>query len=216
LSIPREPYQPDAGSTAAQAAPAAPVSPQMQPASPQMQPAPAQHQPGSGYPAPAQSGIPGHDPNPFGLPGQQPPVKSRKKLWIILGSAGGVLLLIIIGLIILVNVVGSATNQARGLADDFTKLVISGDTDQAYGYLDPALHDQLTKESFIEGIASLELNDSCKPEYNNVQVTSENGTKSADIAGLITCDDDKKVDLAYRFEGQDELKMINIKLRPQE
>ncbi|WP_457966533.1 hypothetical protein M1E17_07495 [Arthrobacter sp. D1-29] len=215
MSIPREPYQPDAGSAAGQAAPASPAAP-VAPASPQTQPAPPEHQPGGGYPATAQSGIAGHDSNPFGLPGQQPPVKSRRKLWIILGSAGGVLLLVIIGLIILVNVVGSATNQARGLADDFTKLVISGDTDQAYGYLDPALHDQLTKESFIEGIATLELNDSCKPSYNDVQVTSENGTNSADIAGLITCDNDKKIDLAYRFEGQDELKMINIKLRPQE
>jgi hypothetical protein len=206
LSIPREPYEPDAGSPAAPAAPA----------SPQVQQAPTQHQAWRGYPAAAQGGTQGQDSNPFGLPGQEPPATNRRKLWIILGSAGGVLLLVIIGLIILVNVVGSATNQARGLADDFTKLVISGDTDQAYGYLDPALHDQLTKETFIEGIASLELNDSCKPTYNDVQVTSENGTKSADIAGLITCDNDKKVDLAYRFEGQDELKMVNIKLRPQE
>jgi hypothetical protein len=44
-------------------------------------------------------------------------------------------------------------------------------------------------------------------------VSTENGVKAADVAGVITCDG-KEVDLAYRFEGTDELKMTNIKLRP--
>ena len=154
------------------------------------------------------------DAGPFGLPGQQPPAKGRRKLWIILGSIGGVLLLVILGIIILVNVLGSATNQARGLADDFTKLVIAGENAKAYDdYLDPALYEQLSKEAFITGVESLEMDDSCTPSYNDLKVSTENGVKAADVAGVITCDG-KEVDLAYRFEGTDELKMTNIKLRP--
>lgn len=157
----------------------------------------------------------GQDPDaaPFGLPGQPPP-SNRRKLWIILAGAGGVLLLVVLGIIILVNIAGSATNQARGLADGFTKLVIAGDSSKAYDeYLDPALKEQLSKEAFISGIKSLEMDESCKPAYNDLKVGTESGTKSADIAGLITCEG-KEVDLAYRFEGADELKMTNIKLRP--
>jgi hypothetical protein len=151
---------------------------------------------------------------PFGLPGQQPRSKGRRKLWIILGSIGGVLLLVILGIFILVNVVGSATNQARGLADGFTKLVIAGDNSKAYDdYLDPALKEQLSKETFISGVESLDMNGSCKPSYNDLKVGTENGVKAADVAGIITCEG-KEVDLAYRFEGTDELKMTNIKLRP--
>jgi hypothetical protein len=33
------------------------------------------------------------------------------------------------------------------------------------------------------------------------------------VAGVITCEG-KEVDLAYRFEGTEKLKMTNIKLRP--
>jgi hypothetical protein len=150
---------------------------------------------------------------PFGLPGEQPP-KTRRKLWTVLAAIGAVLLLVILGVVILVNVAGSATNQAKGLADGFTKLVIAGDSSKAYDdYLDPALQEQLSKEAFISGIASLEMDESCKPAYNDFSVATENGVKSADIAGLITCDG-KNVDIAYRFEGTDELKMTNIKLRP--
>ena len=147
-------------------------------------------------------------------PYQQPPVKSRRKLWIILASIGGVLLLVILGIIILVNVVGNATNQARGLADGFTRMVISGQSSQAYDeYLDPALKEQLSMEAFIAGVDTLEMNDSCKPSYNDFKVGTDNGVKAADVAGVITCDG-KEVDLAYRFEGTEELKMTNIKLRP--
>jgi hypothetical protein len=154
------------------------------------------------------------EPGPFGLPGQQPPVKSRRKLWIILAGIGGVLVLVALGIIILVTVVGSATNQARGLADGFTRMVISGQGSQAYDeYLDPALKEQLSKEAFITGVDTLEMNDSCKPSYNDLQVGTDNGVKAADVAGVIACEG-KEVDLAYRFEGTEDLKMTTIKLRP--
>jgi hypothetical protein len=166
---------------------------------------PGQYGPPGGYP----------DGSPFGLPGQ-PPARDRKTLWIVLGIAGGVVLLAIIGIVVLFSIFGSATNRARGLADGFTKLVIAGDSAKAYDdYLDPALQDQLPKEDFIEGVKSLNMDAACKPEYNDLKVSSENGTNAADIAGVITCDG-QQVDLAYRFEGKDELKMTNIKLRPKE
>jgi hypothetical protein len=141
-------------------------------------------------------------------------VKSRRTLWIVLGIVGGALLLGIVGVVLLVNVVGGATNKARGLADDFTQRVIAGDTDKAYDdFLDPALQDKLSKEEFAAGVHSLELNDTCKPSYNDVKVSTENGNNSADVAGTINCDG-KEVELAYRFDGNKDMKMINIKLRP--
>ncbi|VXC64595.1 conserved hypothetical protein [Arthrobacter sp. 9AX] len=224
MSNPQAPYQPGEPGYA----PQPPVPPQQ----PQVQGGQANPVPGSGYPAPeggyqgphggypvSQSGYQApaavyQEAAPFGLPGQQPPARGRRKLWIILGSIGGVLLLAIVGIVILVNVAGSATNQARGLADGFTKLVIAGENSKAYDdYLDPALKEQLSKETFISGVESLEMNDSCKPSYNDLKVATENGVKAADVAGIITCDG-KEVDLAYRFEGTDGMKMTNIKLRP--
>lgn len=197
MSNPQEPYQ--RGQRLA--------APQQPPLPPQQAPG----QSGQAYQAPAGT-YP--EPGPFGLPGQQPPAKSRRKLWIILAGIGGVLLLVVLGIIILVTVVGSATNQAKGLADGFTRLVISGQSSQAYDeYLDPALKEQLSKEAFITGVGTLEMNDQCKPSYNDLQVSTENGVKTADVAGVITCEG-KEVDLAYRFEGTDDLKMTNIKLRP--
>jgi hypothetical protein len=204
VSNPQEPYQP------AQP-PAWPQEPAGQPGSAGQYGAPTR------YGAPSQYGAPGqYSPEgPFGLPGE-PPARSRRKLWTILGMVAGVLLLVIVGVVILVNIVNGATNHARGLAETFTKLVIAGDSSTAYDdYLDPALKDQVTKEAFIAGIKTLEMDDTCKPAYNEVKASTENGTKAADIAGLITCDGNKKIDLVYRFEGTDELKMINIKLKPQ-
>jgi hypothetical protein len=197
LGNPQEPYQPGQPGQA-----------------PQQPPLPPQQVPGySGQAYQAPAGAYG-EPGPFGLPGRQPPVKSRRKLWIVLAAIGGVLLLVVLGVIILVNVVGSATNQARGLADGFTKMVISGRSSEAYDeYLDPALKEQLSKEAFIAGVDTLEMDDSCKPTYNDLQVGTENGTKAADVAGVIACEG-KEVDLAYRFEGTEDLKMTNIKLRP--
>ena len=152
-------------------------------------------------------------PGPYGTPDQQPPARSRKK-WILLGIAGGVLLLVIAGGVFVFNLVGGATNKARNLADDFTQLVIAGDTDKAYDdFLDPALQEQLSKEQFAAGVQSLELNETCKPTYNDLKVSSENGNNTADVAGVIGCDG-KEVDLAYRFDNDRDIKMINIKLRP--
>lgn len=220
LSNPQEPYQPDAGGPPQWQQPAVPQPPGPQYGAPQYG-APQYGAPQHGAPQPPvppyappgqqqQYGVPG----PYGAPGQQPPVKSRRKLWIVLGIAGGVLLLAIVGVVLLVNLVGGATSKARGLADDFTQRVIAGDTDKAYDdFLDPALQDKLSKEEFAAGVQSLELNNTCKPSYNDVKVSTENGNNSADVAGIITCDG-KEVDLAYRFDGNKDMKMINIKLRP--
>ncbi|MBX7442635.1 MULTISPECIES: hypothetical protein [unclassified Arthrobacter] len=148
------------------------------------------------------------------LPGERTRARSRRKLWIILGSIGAVLLLVVLGVVILVNVVGGAASQAKGLADDFTKKVIAGDTSAAYDdYLDPALQEQLSKEAFMSGVRSLGMDGSCRPAYNDVKVATNNGVKSAEVAGQIACTG-KKVDLAYRFEGKDQLLMTSIKLRP--
>ncbi|MDI3193326.1 hypothetical protein QK290_02385 [Pseudarthrobacter sp. AL07] len=228
MSNPQEPYQPvqpaawpaqpagQPGNPGQHGAPPLPGNPPH--GAPGQNGAPGQYGPPSQFGPPAQYGAPGqYSPDgPFGLPGQEPPARNRRKLWTILGIMGGVLLLAVVGVLILVNVVNGATNHARGLADGFTKLVIAGDSSKAYDdYLDPALREQLTKEEFIAGIKTLEMDNTCKPAYNQVTASTENGTKAADVAGLITCDGDKKIDLAYRFEGTDELRMINIKLKPQ-
>lgn len=136
-------------------------------------------------------------------------------MWIVLGIVGGVLLLVAAGVVILLNVVGGATNQARGLADEFTKLIIAGDVNGAYEkYLDPALMEKLSREEFAAGVQSLELDGTCKPNFSSLNVSSDNGANTADVAGSIDCDT-KSVDLVYRFEGRDELKMVKIRLRPE-
>jgi hypothetical protein len=173
------------------------------------------------YPPPANGTPPNYPPPNYGTPpyyggpGQPPPKKSRKALWIVLGIVGGVLLLVTIGVVVLLNVVGGATNQARGIADDFTKLIIAGDVNSAYEkYLDPALMEQISREDFASGVQSLELDGTCKPTFSSLNVSSSNGDNAADVEGSIDCDT-KHVELAYRFEGRDELKMVNIRLRPQ-
>lgn len=235
MSNPQEPYQPGQRDAGPQQPPAPPRQP---PAQPQQPPAPHYGTPQSGepqyagpqygeqqhsepqqpqsapyqgqYTAPGQYPAPG----PFGLPGQQPPARSRRKLWIILGAVGAVLLLVIVAAVVIFNMVGGAASKAKGLAENFTNLVIAGESSQAYDdYLDPELQKQLSKEDFIAGVESLEMDGTCKPAYDELKVSSENGTNAADVAGLITCDG-KEVELAYRFEGKDELKMINIKLKP--
>lgn len=200
------------------------------------------HEPAAGHPAPGQppvpyyaappgppaNGAPSNYPQPnygppanygpppyYGGPGQPPPKKSRKALWIVLGIVGGVLLLVTVGVVVLLNVVGGATNHARGIADDFTKLIIAGNLNRAYDkYLDPALMEKISREEFATGVQSLELDGSCKPNFSSLNVSSNNGANAADVAGSIDCDT-KHVELAYRFEGRDELKMVNIRLRPQ-
>lgn len=152
-------------------------------------------------------------PAPFGLPGR-PPAKSRKGLWIVLGIVGGVLLLVAVGVTLLVNLVGGTTRHASDLADDFTKLVISGETDKAYNdFMDPALKQRLSREDFASGVRSLNLDPSCTTSYDDLKVSAENGTNIADVAGLIQCDG-KDIELVYRFAGKDELKMVTIRLRP--
>ncbi|UKA51284.1 hypothetical protein LFT48_07110 [Arthrobacter sp. FW305-123] len=146
--------------------------------------------------------------------GQQPPKKSRKLLWIILGVVAGVIVLAVVGVLLLVNLVGNATSKARSLADEFTNLVVSGQTEQAYdNYLSQPLKDELDKESFLDGIASLNLDSSCKPNYNSVNVNSDNGNNKASLAGTLQCEG-KTIDLQYIFEGTDDLKMSSIRLRP--
>ncbi|MDQ0634725.1 hypothetical protein QFZ40_002634 [Arthrobacter pascens] len=166
------------------------------------------------YVAPGNFATAGKDSSPFGLPGR-PRGNGRRKLWTVLGIVGGALLLVIIGVVILVNVAGGATNKARGLADNFTKLVIAGESSRAYDdYLDPALKEQLSKEDFIAGVQSLQMDDTCKTAYDNLKVSSDNGTNAAEVTGHISCKGDKNIDLAYRFAGRDELRMMDIKLKP--
>lgn len=152
-----------------------------------------------------------YQPGPYG---QQPPKKSRKVLWIVLGIVAGVIVLAVVGVLLLVNLVGNATSKARSLADEFTNLVVSGQTEQAYDtYLSQPLKDELDKQSFLDGIASLNLDSSCKPNYNSVNVNSENGNNKANLGGTLQCDG-KTIDLQYVFEGTDDLKMTSIRLRP--
>lgn len=145
----------------------------------------------------------------------QHPGKSRPPLWMVLGTAGGFLLLVAIGAITLMNFVGGATNKARGLADDFNTLIIAGDAGTAYDkHLDPTLREKLSREDFAAGVRGLELNGSCKPNYTELRASSSNGAKGADVAGSLDCDG-KTIELAYRFEGTGELNMVNIRLKPQ-
>ncbi|MCA4133733.1 hypothetical protein [Arthrobacter sp. M4] len=156
-------------------------------------------------------------PGPYGRPYGAPypaPRKSRKGLWIALGIVGGVVVLAVIGVLVLVGLIGNSTGKARQTADDFTNLLIKGRTDEAYDkYLDPALMENLSREDFNSGIASLALDDSCKANYGIINVSSQNGNNAADVAGDLNCSG-KTIDLAYRFEGRDQLKMMSIRLRP--
>lgn len=224
VSNPQEPnpYQPG------QAQPPVPPGPGYPPqtgASPQWQQPPSSAQPqgntppyaapGEQYgqnPYPQSQYAPGQYPG--GPYGQLPPKKSRKVLWIVLGIVAGVIVLAVVGILIFVNLVGNATSKARSLADEFTSLVVSGQTEQAYdNYLSQPLKDELDKQSFIDGIASLRLDSSCKPNYNSVNVKSNNGNNTADLAGKLQCDG-KTIDLQYVFEGSNDLKMSSIRLRP--
>ena len=64
---------------------------------------------------------------------------------------------------------------------------------------------KISPEEFAAGVQSLELDGSCKPNFSTLNVSSNNGSNAADVAGTIDCDT-KSVELAYRFEGHDELK----------
>ncbi|HKU34204.1 MAG TPA: hypothetical protein VJP90_01510 [Paenarthrobacter sp.] len=222
--IPRNPTQPG------QYPPQQPGYPEQPGTPPQWQQPPsyAGSQPGNPPYGGPQYAKPGGTQNPYsqgqyppgqyppGQYGQQPvpPAKKRKVLWIVLGIVAGVIVLAVVGVLVLVNVVGNATSKARSLADEFTNLVIAGDTERAYDdYLQQELKDQLDKESFVDGIASLELDSSCKPNYNSVNVNNTNGNNKADISGTLQCDG-KSIELRYVFEGTNDLKMSSIRLRP--
>ncbi|MBT2513119.1 hypothetical protein [Arthrobacter sp. ISL-30] len=149
----------------------------------------------------------------YGTP--PPPARKRKWLGIVLGILGGVVILAIVGVAILMNLVGNASNKARTLADDFTNLLIRGETHHAYDqYLDASLMEQLSRDQFTSGVESLELDDTCRPSYSTVDVSSRNGTNAADVAGKLDCSG-KSIELAYRFEGTDELKIVTLRLLPQ-
>ena len=197
-----------------------PLPPQQPgPYQPGAQQPPGPYQPGQQQPGPYQPGAQQPQgrralpPSPFGLPGL-PPAKSRKGLWIVVGIVAGVLLLVIVGVLLLVNLVGGSTRQAGDLADDFTKLVIAGDTDKAYNdYMDPSLKEQLSREEFASGVKSLQLDPSCTTAYDDLKVSTQNENNIADVAGLIKCQG-KDIEMVYRFAGKDELKLVTIKLRP--
>jgi hypothetical protein len=156
----------------------------------------------------------GQNPYAQGQFNQPPPRKNRKVLWIVLSIVAGVIVLAVVGVLVLVNLVGNATSKARSLADEFTSLVVSGQTEQAYeNYLSQPLKDELDKDSFMDGIASLELDSSCKPNYNSVNVNNNNGNNKADLSGTLQCDG-KTINLQYVFEGTNDLKMSSIRLRP--
>ncbi|WP_256871577.1 hypothetical protein [Paenarthrobacter nitroguajacolicus] len=207
-------YHPQSGGSPQWQQPPSPASPQGNPqygvpGQPQNPYPPGQYQPRQYQPGQYPPGQ--YSPGQYG---QQPPKKSRKLLWIVLSVVAGVVVLAVVGILVLVNVVGNATSKARSLADEFTNLVVSGQTEQAYdNYLSQPLKDELDKQSFVDGIASLELDSSCKPNYNSVNVNSENGNNKADLAGKLQCDG-KTIDLQYIFEGTNELKMSSIRLRP--
>ncbi|MFE4195413.1 hypothetical protein ACFRJ9_06095 [Paenarthrobacter sp. NPDC056912] len=237
MSNPQEPTQPEQNQPGQNPPPVPPgpgyppqpaASPQwQQPPSPAAPPGEPQYAPpgnpypqvGNPYPQAQNPYPPGQYPPgqyPPGQYGQQvpPPAKSRKVLWIVLSIVAGVIVLAVVGVLLLVNLVGNATSKARSLADEFTTLVVSGQTEQAYdNYLNQALKDELDKQSFVDGIASLQLDGSCKPNYTSVSVNSENGNNKADIAGKLQCDG-KTIDLKYVFEGGNDLKMSSIRLRP--
>lgn len=206
LADSQEPYQPGRpGHT-----PPPPQAPPYFPAPPQNPPQASQQAPQQ---APQQEPVP-DDRGHRTMTDQQRPRRERRRLPLVPAAVGGVLLLVIVGGVIVVNIMGSATNQAKGLADGFTRLVITGEGSRAYDdYLDPALQEQLSKEAFMSGVASLGMDGTCKPSYHDLQVSHDDGVKAADIAGVISCEG-KEVDLVYRFEGSGELRMTNILLRP--
>ncbi|MCX2747498.1 hypothetical protein OOZ51_06650 [Arthrobacter sp. MI7-26] len=147
-------------------------------------------------------------------PDVPPAAKNRKLLWIILGVVGTVLVLIVVGVIVLANVVGNATNRARAISDDFTRLIVNGKSEQAYDqYLNPAVAQSLPKADFVAGVAGLQLDNSCTPHYDSVMANSVNGTNTADVAGTLQCQG-RSFELRYSFVGND-LKMNAISLQPQ-
>lgn len=226
----QQPWQPPAGGEHAHPQGGQPPYPQ-EGWPPPAPPSPQPPYPQQGWPPPA----PGYPQPPYPqqgwqqppFPGQPsypqsqtqwppPPAGSKKALWIVLGSVGVVLLLIAAGVVLLVNVVGATTNQAKDVADDFTRLMVSGEADNAYDkYLDSSFRQEVSKEDFIAGHKELELDASCEPTYSGVESYKEDGTKFAEVWGVLICDD-KDLEFEYFFEGRDQLKVTEVWIEPLE
>ena len=131
-----------------------------------------------------------------------------------LGSVAGVLLLVAAGVVLLINVVGATTNQAREAADEFTRLMVSGETDNAYdNYLHSSFKQAVSKQDFVAGHKELELDASCEPTYSGVNSHKVDGMKFAEVWGVLTCDD-KDFEFEYFFEGKDQLKVTEAWIEP--
>jgi hypothetical protein len=222
VSTPQEPQQPGWNPPPVPPPPAAPP----QPGAPQFG-APQPGEPQYGTP---QYGAPQYAPPPYGQQPPPPPYdggqygqqfgqpaapgpKSRKTLWILLGVIGGVVILAVVGLVLLFSLVGNATGKAKGQAEEFTRLLVEGQHEEAYdGYLTDALKENISKSRFVRGIAGLDLDNSCKANYNSVSSSSENGRAEAEVSGTLDCDG-RIIDLEYRFVG-DDLKINDIKVKP--
>lgn len=154
----------------------------------------------------------GHYGQAFGQPAA-PVRKSRKVLWIVLGVVGAVVILAVVGVVLLVNLVFNATGKVKSQAEEFTNLLLKGQTDEAYDrFLTDSLKDDLPKATFIRGINGLELSDSCKSSYNSVNVQSTNGVNHSEITGTLDCSG-RTIEIKYGFVGN-EGKMDAIRIRP--
>ena len=155
-------------------------------------------------------------PPSYGAPGQPPPQKSRKALWIVLGIVGGVLLLVAAG--------AAPPSWSAWWAEPPTR-------PGARGRIHEADHRRRGQhrlrevpgpgphaEDFPGGVrrrgAEPGAGRQLQTYFSSLKVSSNNGANAADVAGSIDCAT-KQVELAYRFEGRDELKMVNIRLRPE-
>ncbi|OFI36705.1 hypothetical protein BIU82_12745 [Arthrobacter sp. SW1] len=124
-----------------------------------------------------------------------------------------VLVLVVVGVILLVGLVGNATNKAKGQAEEFTKLLVNGETEEAYDrFLSDALKADLTKASFVRGINGLDLDSDCKAAFNSVEAQSNNGSNEAEVSGTLDCSG-RIIELRYGFVGS-ELKMDAIRVKP--
>ncbi|WP_309107011.1 hypothetical protein [Arthrobacter sp.] len=133
-----------------------------------------------------------------------------------LGSVGGVVLLVAAGVVLLVNVLGATSDQAKDVADDFTRLMVSGETDNAYdNYLDSSFQQEVSKEDFIAGHQELELDASCEPSYDFVDSYKVDGTKYAEVWGVLACDA-QDLEFEYFLEGKDQLKLTSVWIEPVE
>ncbi|MGX9901769.1 hypothetical protein ACW0JT_21430 [Arthrobacter sp. SA17] len=117
-------------------------------------------------------------------------------------------------MVLLVNVLGATGDHAKDVADDFTSLMVSGETDNAYdNYLDSSFQQEISKEDFIAGHQELELDASCKPTYDFVDSYKVDGTKYAEVLGVLACDD-KDFEFEYFLEGKNELKLTSVWIEP--